>query len=254
MQLENKRVIITAAASGMGRAGVELFAKEGAHVVAVDRDAEGLETLAKDVRAAGGKVDTITADLLDADQCRDIVEKSAKIMGGLDIVWNHAGLPGKRDVEDLDLDAYDRAMNLNVRTGLITTSAAVKYLRESKGSILFTSSIAGLKGASVSPVYSAAKFAVIGMARSLAQRYAGEGIRINVVCPGPVETPMLPQFMDPDADPEAAKAAEARTRAAVPMGRVGKPEEIAQAALWLSTDAASFVSGVVLPVDGGMMA
>src|SRR5690606_3126462 len=99
------------------------------------------------------------------------------------------------------------------------------------GSVLFTSSIAGIKGASVSPVYSAAKFAVVGMARSLALRYTPENIRVNVLCPGPIETPMLPQFMDPEHDPEAAKAMEAATRVASPMKRVGRPEEVAAAAV-----------------------
>ncbi len=255
MRLKNKRAIITAAASGMGKAGVDLFAREGAHVIAVDIDRAKLEETVAAVTAAGGTASAIVADLLDPDACHNIIAEGAKRMGGLDILWNHAGLPGKRDFENIDLNAYARSMDLNVRSGLLTTSAAIPHFRKAGGGVvLFTSSTAGLKGASVSPIYSAGKFAVIGMARSIAVRYAAENIRVNTICPGPIETPMLPQFMDPGFDPELAKQSEARTRASVPMGRVGRPEEVAAAALWLASDEASFVNGAVLPVDGGSLA
>lgn len=146
-------------------------------------------------------------------------------------------------------------MDLNVRTGLLMAGAAIPHFRTNGGgAVLFTASTAGLKGASVSPIYSAAKFAVIGMARSLAIRYALENIRVNTVCPGPIETPMLPQFMDPDADPETARLALEQVKAMIPMGRVGRPEEIAKAALWLCYDDASFITGAMLPVDGGTVA
>jgi len=255
MRLQNKRAIITAAASGMGKAGVERFAKEGATVVAVDIDKAKLDEVVNAVKAAGGAASGIVADLLDAGVCHRVVTEAAERMQGLDILWNHAGLPGKRAIENPDLDAYARAMDLNVRSGFITTGAAIPYFRKAGGGVvLFTSSIAGLRGASVSPVYSAAKFAVIGMARSLAIRCAAENIRVNTICPGPIETPMLPQFMDPDFDAELAKQSLARTRASVPMGRVGRPDEVAAAALWLASDDASFVTGAFLPVDGGAMA
>lgn len=255
MRLKNKRVIITAAASGMGRAGCELFAREGASVVAVDIDAARVQEVARNITAAGGQCTALVADLLDADACRHFIDEAVERLGGLDVLWNHAGMPGLRDVENLDLDGYARAMDLNVRSAMIATGAAITHLRRAGGgSVVFTASVAGLVGASVSPVYSTAKFAVVGMAKSFALRYAGERIRFNAVCPGQVETPMLAQFYDPNASAEEAAAAQARTLAAIPLGRVAQPAEIAHAALWLASDDASYVTGVALPVDGGYTA
>lgn len=255
MRLKNKLVIITAAASGMGRAGCELFAREGATVFAVDIDEARLHETVAAVQAAGGQAFGMVANLLDPKTCLDVVAQAAERMGGVDIVWNHAGVPGQREVENLDLDGYAKSMDLNVRTSLLITGAAIPHLRKrGGGSVVFTSSSAGLVGASVSPVYSAAKFAVVGMAKSLALRYATEKMRFNVVCPGPIETPMFPQFFDPNASKEAAAEAQARTIAAIPMGRMGQAGEVAQAALWLASDDSSFVTGVALPVDGGFTA
>ena len=255
MRLAKKKAIVTAAASGMGQAGCEAFAREGATVVAIDIDAQRLKTVVDQINAKGGKAHGIVADLLNATACRSSIEEAAGLMGGIDVLWNHAGIPGLREVENLDLDAYARAMDLNVRTGLLAAGAAIPHMRKAgAGSIIFTASTAGLVGASVSPVYSAAKFAVVGMTKSLALRYAADRIRVNAICPGPIDTPMLPGFFDPNASPEVAAKAQAAVLAAVPLGRTGRPEEVAHAALWLASDEASFVTGVALPVDGGYTA
>jgi NAD(P)-dependent dehydrogenase (short-subunit alcohol dehydrogenase family) len=255
MRLKDKRAIITAAASGMGRAGCEVFAREGATVFAVDMDETRLNDVVKSVEAAGGKAYGLVADLLDPEVCAHVIEEAAARMGGIDVLWNHAGIPGLRDIESLDLAEYAKSMDLNIRTGLIMTGKAIPHLRkQGGGSVIFTASTAGLVGASVSPVYSAAKFAVVGMGKSLALRYATEKIRVNVVCPGPIETPMFPQFFDPKASKEMAAEAQARTIAAIPMARMGQAIEVAHAALWLASDDASFVTGVALPVDGGYTA
>ena len=255
MRLKQKRAVITAAASGMGRAGCEVFAREGATVFAIDIDQARLDEVVASVKASGGQAYGLVADLLDPDNCKRAIDEAAARMGGLDIVWNHAGIPGLRDVENLDLDAYARTMDLNVRTGLIMSGVAIPHMRRAGGgSVVFTASTAGLVGASVSPVYSAAKFAVVGMAKSLSLRYAAEKIRFNVVCPGPIETPMFPQFFDPNASKEVADEALARTVAAIPLGRMGQAIEVAHAALWLASEEASFVTGAALPVDGGFTA
>lgn len=255
MRLRNKLAIITAAGSGMGAAGVEVFAREGATVVAVDINEKSLNDLVSKVTKAGGKVHPYVADLLDPDACRKVVEDSASKLGGIDILWNHAGIPGLRDVENLDLQAYARTMDLNVRTSLLMSGLAIPHMRKrGGGSIIMTASTAGLVGASVSPIYSAAKFAVVGMVKSLALRYAEEKVRVNAVCPGPIDTPMFPDFFDPNAGKEVAAAAKARTVAAIPLGRMGQAIEVAHAAAWLASDEASFVTGAALPVDGGFTA
>jgi NAD(P)-dependent dehydrogenase (short-subunit alcohol dehydrogenase family) len=252
MRLKNKRAIVTAGGSGMGRAGCLLFAREGAAVVVVDIDEAAARRTVEEIKTAGGTAHAMAADLLQADECHRIVHDGARLLGGLDILWNHAGAPGPAEVEGLDLVEYDKAMALNVRSGLLSTGAAVKYMREAGGgSILFTASVSGLVGSMMAPVYSGAKFAVVGMAMSLAQRFAADNIRVNALCPGLTDTPMLPKFVNRNNDPSVQEENTRKLNAAIPMGRPGRPEELAHAALWLLSDDASYVTGVALPVDGG---
>lgn len=252
MRLKNKRAIVTAGGSGMGRAGCLLFAREGASVVVVDISEAGARETAEAVRAAGGKAQVLVADLMQAEECHRIVHEGAKLLGGLDLLWNHAGTPGPAEVEGLDIAEYAKAMDLNVRSGLLSTGAAARYMREAGGgSILFTASVAGLVGSMMAPVYSAAKFGVVGMVMSLAQRFAADKIRVNALCPGMTDTPMLPRFVNRNNDPSVQEENARKLNAAIPMGRPGRPEELAHAALWLLSDDASYVTGVALPVDGG---
>lgn len=255
MRFKNKRVLVTAAASGMGRAGCELFAREGGQVVAVDIDHVRLADLVGTINANGGKAHAIHADLMKADECQRIVHEAAARMGGLDVFWSHAGMPGYAGIEEYDAEGYDRAMDLNVRSSFVAAGVAIPYMRQAgSGSIVFTASVAGLVGFRVSPLYSAAKFGVVGMAKALALRYAPENIRVNVVCPGATDTPMLPQFFGPMTDPKAAAEAQALAKTRIPLGRYAEPEEVARAAAFLASDEASFITGVALPVDGGFTA
>jgi NAD(P)-dependent dehydrogenase (short-subunit alcohol dehydrogenase family) len=255
MRLKNKLAVITAAASGMGAAGVEVFAREGATVVAIDMNEKNLHEVVSRVEKAGGKAHAIVANLLQPETCKKVLEEAVGKLGGLDILWNHAGIPGLRDIENLDIDGYAKTMDLNIRTGLVITGAAIPHMRKrGGGSVVFTASTAGLVGASVSPMYSAAKFGVVGMGKSLALRLADDKIRVNVVCPGPIETPMFPDFFDPNASKEVAAAAQAKVVGAIPLGRMGQAIEVAYAAAWLASDEASFVTGAALPVDGGFTA
>lgn len=255
MRLANKLAVITAAASGMGRAGVELFLREGAKVCAVDVNVEALEKLTADMKAKGHQIATVTADLSKPEQMRSSIHDSARALGGIDILWAHAGIPGPGGIENLDLDAYDQAIALNVTSAALAAGEVIGYMRKrGAGSIVFTSSVSGLVGSMFSPIYSTAKFAVVGLTKSLAQRFAPENVRVNVVCPGLADTPMKIGFTGRSGDPKEAEENQARMMAAVPMGRLCKAEEAAHAVLWLASDDASFVTGVALPVDGGFTA
>ena len=255
MRLKDKCAIITAAASGMGRAGVERFAREGARVAAVDINAEALAALAAHMQAQGVKIETVKADLSDPVQAREAIEGAMRKLGGADVLWAHAGSPGPGDVEQLDLPAYQRALSLNLTSAIVTAGTAIPAMRSrGGGSIMFTASVSGLVGSMFSPIYSAAKFAVVGLTKSLALKYGKEGIRVNVICPGLADTPMKSGFTSRSGDPEEARQNEARLIATVPMGRLCRADEVANAALWLASDEASFVTGVALPVDGGFTA
>ncbi len=259
MRLNSKIGIVTAAASGMGRAGALRFAKEGAAVGVADIDADGVATLVKEIESAGGRAKGIVADLTKDDESRRIVRETANHFGGLDFVWNHVGHPGPAAVEGVDMADFEIAIDLNLRTVFVTTEAAIPEMRaRGGGALLYTASSSGLQGSMFSPIYSAAKFGVVGMVKALAKRLAPEKIRVNAICPGPVDTPMLRVFVArPDQQSTQGMDKEElvlKRGGQTPMNRPGKPEEIANAALFLLSDEASFVTGAALPVDGGATA
>lgn len=255
MRLANKLAVITAAASGMGRAGVDLFLREGARVAAVDINEAALAALKAEMAAKGHVIETVVADLSRPEEVKSAIDAAAGLLGGIDVLWAHAGTPGPAGVENLDLAAYDQAIALNVTSATLSAGEAIGHMRKrGGGAIVFTASVSGLVGSMFSPVYSAAKFAVVGLTKSLAQRFAADGVRVNVVCPGLADTPMKLGFTGRSGDPVEAAANQERMLASVPMGRLCKAEEAAHAVLWLASDDASFVTGVALPVDGGFTA
>ncbi|RYY28813.1 MAG: SDR family oxidoreductase [Sphingomonadales bacterium] len=250
MRLDKKLAVITAAASGMGRAGAELFAREGAKIAAIDIDADALDALASDI--GRDRVFPIQADLSNSAEARSSINRAADALGGIDILWAHAGIPGPASVENLDLDEYELAMALNVTSATLAAGEVAQHMRHrGGGSLLFTSSVSGLVGSMLSPIYSTAKFAVVGLAKSLALQFAADGIRVNVICPGITHTPMMNGFLGRSGDPAELAENEARFQAAIPLGRFAEASDIANAALWLASDEAGYVTGVALPVDGG---
>ena len=259
MRMKDTIGIVSAAGSGMGRAGAIRFAAEGASVAVVDVNPDAVAAVVKTITDAGGTASGLSGDLTDENFARSIVRDTTKAFGALDFVWNHVGSPGPASVEGLDWKEYDFTMQLNVKSVLITTEAALPELRaRGGGSILFTASTSGLVGSQFSPVYNVAKFGIVGMVRGLSKRYAREKIRVNAICPGPINTPMLRVFVArPDSQMPAGETAESlvwKRAGQTPMGRPGEPEEIANAALFLLSDEASFVTGVALAVDGGATA
>lgn len=253
MRLEGKLAIVTAAASGMGRAGVERFVREGARVAAIDISDDALKTLVSDFGAQ--HVYPVVADLSTREGALGSIDQAIAALGGADILWAHAGMPGPASVENLDMDAYQKAIDLNVTASALAAGQVAPHMRKrGGGAIVFTSSISGLVGSMMSPIYSAAKWGVVGLTKSLALAMAGDRIRVNVVCPGLADTPMKVGFTGRSGDPEEAAANEAKIVSAVPMGRLVKAGEVADAVLWLVSGEASFVTGVALPVDGGFTA
>lgn len=259
MRLKDKVGIVTAGASGMGRAGVQRFAREGAAVAVVDIDAGRVAVSVEEIKAAGGRALGLVGDLTQDEFSREIVRRTVAEFGGVDFAWMHAGYPGPSAVEGVDWKDYDKLMSLNLRSALMSTEALIPELRKrGGGSLVYTSSIAGLEGSMMSPLYSAAKFGIVGYARSLAKRLAPDKIRVNVVCPGAVDTEMLRSFVSrPDQeqtkgiDPEVLIE---KFRAMIPLARPAQPSEIAAAALFFLSDDASYVTGTAMPVDGGLLA
>lgn len=254
-RLAGKRALITAAASGMGKAGCELFAAEGARVAAIDVNRDALAQLEEALRRAGREIRTFAADLTDRDATLSALAQAQQWLGGVDVLWNHAGMPAPAEIDHLDPAAYRKSATLNLDSAVLVSGEIIRSMREARsGAIVFTSSTSGLVGSALSPIYSALKAGIVGLVKGLAVRYAAEGIRVNAVCPGPVETPMLFNDFMP-SDPRFSKEENLqRVLASVPMGRMGQPIEIARAALWLASDEASYVTGVALAIDGGLTA
>jgi NAD(P)-dependent dehydrogenase (short-subunit alcohol dehydrogenase family) len=254
MRMTGKFGIVTAGASGMGRAGALRFAAEGAGVAVVDIDEDKARATADAITASGGQAFALSGDLMDEDFARGLVHETRKRFGSVDFLWAHAGHPSVSGVEELDLKEFDIAMNLNVRAAMASTIEAIPFMRQrGGGSVLYTSSTSGLIGSPFSPLYSLTKGALTAYARALALVGGPDGVRVNVICPGPVDTPMLPTFFGRDPGADMADLMSGFI-GLVPLGRPATPEEIAGVVAFLASDDAGFVTGVTIPIDGGLTA
>lgn len=251
-RLAGKRAIVTGGASGIGRATAELFAAEGALVTVFDANAEGAAAVVEAIREAGGRATAVAGDVTRAEDCRRAVETAVREHGGLDVLVNAAGITRRADVVDLPEADWDLVMAVNVKSVFLLGKAAVPVMvAGGGGSIVSVSSGWGLKGGPRAVVYCASKAAVTNLTRAMAIDHAAAGIRVNCVCPGDTATPMLAEEARQLGQASDSFMAEAAER---PMGRVGQPEEIAEAILFLASDRASFVTGAALVVDGGGVA
>ncbi|MEU7001179.1 SDR family NAD(P)-dependent oxidoreductase [Nonomuraea sp. NPDC046570] len=243
--LTGKVAIVTGGASGIGRATALLFAEEGAQVVVADIDGAGAEAVAKEI---GGLA--VQADVSSPEDCRRIVRTAVDGFGGLHVLFNNAGIIRRTTALDLDVEEWDRVMAVNVRSVFLMCKYAIPAMTGG-GSIVNTGSGWGLKGGGNAISYCASKAAVVNMTRALAIDHAKAGIRVNSVNPGDTDTPMLREEAKQLNEDWAAFEKDAADR---PMGRSGSPEEIAQAVLFLASDAASYITGSALVVDGGGLA
>lgn len=252
MRLRGKTAIVTGGGSGIGRASAALFAREGAQVLIADRRSEGTEDLIAGIAGAGGEAVFFQADVRQRADNERMIDACLERYGKLDILFCNAGAFLPKPITGSEDDEMDDLLTVNIKALAYATRYAVPILlRQGGGAILFTASIRGLVAQLNSPLYCATKGAAVMLAKALALDYATQNIRVNALCPGIIDTPMLRASAQVEDDPAAAWE---RYKITQPMGRLGTAEECAQAALWLVSDDAAFVTGVALPVDGGFLA
>ena len=251
MKLQWKTAIVTGAASGIGAHAARLFASEGATVVCVDRDHHGANAVVNEITAAGGRGLALTVDVSAEDEVRGMVERTVEEFGRLDVLFNNAGvmLADDGDAETTTEDVWDTTYAINVKGVWLGCKYGIPAMRDTGGgAIVNTASFVALLGAATPQLaYTASKGAVLSMTRELAVIHARENIRVNALCPGPLKTKLLMDFLDTEEKKQ-------RRLVHVPMGRFGEAEEMAKAALFLATDDSSYLTGATFTVDGGITA
>ena len=247
MRLKGRVAIITGAAAGIGRESALLFAREGAKIAAVDLDDGGIHSVVLEVDAAGGQALAVRADVSKAGEVQGVVRAVLDRFGRVDILFNNAGIVPQGKIHATSEAEWDRAMTVNVKSMYLLCHEVVPvFLRQGGGVILNTSSATALRSVPDRAVYSASKGAVLALTRSLAVQFAGRGVRTNAISPGPIETPLLMDWLLKD---EAAKALRLNRN---PSGRFGKPEEIVSVGIYLASDESRWTNGASLVVDGGI--
>ena len=249
--MKGRVALVTGAGSGIGRATSLVFAREGAKVMAVDlADGPMLETVGL-IIGGGGEASGMTADVSKAEEVQRMVSETVSRFGRIDAAFNNAGIhTGTRiPFHEYPEDEWDRVIGVNLKgVWLCIKYELPQMLAQGGGAIVNTSSVAGLVASSGTSAYTASKHGVAGLTKSAAIDYARQGIRVNAVAPGVIMTPMMDLIMESNNTPQAQLDDDQ------PIGRMGKPEEIAEVVVWLCTDAASYVTGHVFPIDGGYMA
>ncbi len=252
MRLASKVALITGGASGIGRATALLFAGEGAAVSVVDVDEAGGQAVARTIVDGGGQAIFVRCDVTRAADCQRTVQRTVSELGGLDILFNNAGIIRRATVVGTTEAEWDRVMAVNVKSIFLMGKYAVPVMAQAGGGVIInTASGWGLVGGRNAVSYCASKGAVVNMTRAMALDHGQQNIRVNCICPGDTDTAMLRSEAQQLGESEERFLAEAAER---PLRRIGRPEDIAQAALYLASDASSFVTGTALVVDGGGLA
>lgn len=251
MRLQNKVALITGAGNGIGMETCLLFAKEGAKVVAVDINEEAANDTVKKIQSLHGEAVAVKADISKASDCKNMIDVAEKTFGALHILFNNAGIMHSDDSNAVDTDEkiWDLTMNINLKGVFFGCKYGIPAMqRAGGGSIINTASFVALMGAATPQLaYTASKGGVLAMSRELAVLHARENIRVNALCPGPLQTKLLMDFLDTEEKKQ-------RRLVHVPMGRFGQAKEMAQAALYLASDESSYVTGTTFSVDGGLTA
>lgn len=256
--LDGKVALVTGAGGGIGRATALAFAGEGAKVVVSDVSVRGGEETLERIRQTGGEGIFVQTDVSQAEQVEALVKNAVEAYGRIDCAVNNAGIEGAMELTgDYEEAEWDKVLSINTKGIFLCMKYQLrKMVMQGSGTIVNTSSIAGLRGAATMPAYAASKHAVIGLTKTAAIEYAEAGIRVNAVCPGTVDTGMVDRMVDQfEGDDDDALLRETILGIDVtPMRRQAQPEEIAKAIVWLSSDGSSFVTGHAMSVDGGWTA
>lgn len=250
VEMQGKIALVTGASSGIGAATADALAAAGASVVCADVQDKLGEQIVQEIERDGGEATYVHCDVSDADEIQAMVDAALDTYGGLDIAVNNAGIEGEHGpAAEQTVEGWDRVLDTNLRGTFLCMKAEIPVMLErGGGAIVNVSSIAGLTGFEGSAPYVASKHGLVGLTRSAALDYAKQGIRVNAVCPGVIDTPMVERYTHDDPEAEAGLAE------AEPMGRMGEAAEIADAIVYLASDEASFVTGHPMAVDGGWMA
>jgi NAD(P)-dependent dehydrogenase (short-subunit alcohol dehydrogenase family) len=254
---KEKIVIVSGGAHGIGEAAVLAFAREGYRVALADLDGDAGEQVTRSSRPLRGEVMFIPADISSSDDARDVVRKTVSAFGGVDVVFNNAGIQppeSYQTAEFLEEAVWDRVMDVNVKGCFLLCKYAIPEMRKRGGGVIINNaSVQGLQSQKLVPAYAASKGAVLSLTRNLALDYAEDNIRAVAICPGSVDTPMLratAALTAPD-NPEGTLSEWGRRH---PLGRIARPDEIAEVVVFLASDKASFITGEYVCVDGGLMA
>ncbi|ABF39647.1 short-chain dehydrogenase/reductase SDR [Candidatus Koribacter versatilis Ellin345] len=250
MKLKGKTAIVTGAAAGIGKASTELFASEGAHILAIDLDGGKLEHLASKITSSGGICLALRGDVSQSADVQNALNTAIGRFGKIDILFNNAGIVPAGKIDVTTEEQWDRAMAINVKSMYLFCHAIVPHFKEHGGGVILnTASATALRAVVDRACYTATKAAVVGLTKSMALDYVRDNIRVNCLCPGTVDTPSLSERLAAFPDPAEAKK---NFIARQPMGRFGTAEEIALAALYLVSDESAFVTGVAFAIDGGL--